>query len=132
MRVYCRSSWRTLRSFTSLLAQLRIRISSELFTWLDIWVASDTLLKRAQVLGNRREHPSAIKTLLDQIPLLDRIVDQVEDQWPLWFDDGAAGAVAIAKHHLHRFPFHRHHSGIGAVIDDMISSGRLAVSEEER
>jgi hypothetical protein len=63
---------------------------------------------------------------------LVRIVDQVEYQRPLWLDDRAAGALAIAKYDLHRSPFDRHRPAVGTVVDDVISSGRRAVPEEER
>jgi hypothetical protein len=57
-------------------------------TRLDVAVAGDALLKRTQALSHGRQHPRAVQTFLDQIPLLDRIVDEVERKRPPWFDIG--------------------------------------------
>jgi hypothetical protein len=99
---------------------------------LDDRIARRALLKRTGAGGDQCEHPCAVQTLFHQIPLLDRIVDEVKHQRSLWPDDWTAGTLAVAKHDLHVSPFDRHDAGIGAVVDDMVAPGRRAPAEEER
>ena len=39
--------------------------------------------------------------------------------------------LAVAEHDLHRLPLDRHHVGVGPEVDDLISSGCWALSQEE-
>jgi hypothetical protein len=50
-------------------------------------VSSRALLQRSQTRGDWRNHPGAVQALLDQVPFLDGVIDQVEGQGPLWLDD---------------------------------------------
>ena len=55
----------------------------EFLTRLDVGIRGCALRECADAREHRGSHPAAIQTLLDKVPLLNRIIDQIEYQRPL-------------------------------------------------
>ena len=106
-----------------------LRVATEFLPRPDVRVSTRALLQRSQARGDWRKHPRAVQALLNEIPLLHGIIDQVEHERPLWLDDRSTGAFAVPEHDLHRFPLDRHHARVGTEVDHVISSGCRVLPE---
>jgi hypothetical protein len=74
------------------------RVSTEDRAWPDVRVLLDALLQGAEALGDRKHHPGAVRSLLDEIPLLGGVVHQVKYQRLRRLDDGSACGRAVQQH----------------------------------